>query len=153
MSEDIKNEDVVPASIVADEPIVAPEVAEKAAEIAEEIKADAKIEEAPKPAEDVITGPKGSVTSEAQVLGSVEDGVIGTAKAAPKKPAAPKAAKAEVKRDDVVALYSPKNIHWDGLGRLSKGYNVVSKDAAEKWLTRESVRLADPKEIAKGYGL
>ncbi len=152
MSEEMKNEDVVPASVVAEEPIIAPEVAAKAEEIVAEIKAEAKIEEAPKPAEDVITTNAAPSATEKPALGSVADGVIGTSTAkAVKKAPAPK--KAEEKRDDVVAVYSPKNIHWDGVGRLSKGFNVVSKDAAAKWLTRQGVRAADPKEVAKGYGL
>lgn len=152
MSEDIKNEDVVPASIVAEEPVIAPDVAEKAAEVVEEILTEAKIEEAPKPAEDVITGPKGSGTSEAQALGSVVDGVIGTGKVA-KKAAAPKPAKPVVTVDDAVAIYSTRNMHWEGVGKISKGYNIVSKEASEKWLTKANIRLADPKEVAKGYGL
>lgn len=152
MSEDIKNEDVVPASIVAEEPIIAPEVAEKAEELVADIKEEAKIEEAPKPAEDVITGPLGSGKAEAQAIGSVGDGVIGTAKAAPKKPAAPKQATTK-SNDDIVAIYSPRNLHWEGVGKISKGFNVVSKDAAEKWLTKSGIRVADPKEVAKGYGL
>lgn len=152
MSEDIKNEDVVPEAVIAEEPAVAPEVADKAEEIVAEIKAEAKIEEAPKPAEDVITGASAPSTTEKPALGSVADGVIGTSTAKAAKKAAPKP-KVEEKRDDVVALYSPRNLHWEGVGRLSKGFNVVSKDAAEKWLTRDGIRLADPKEVAKGYGL
>jgi hypothetical protein len=152
MSEEIKNEDVVPASVVAEEPIIAPEVAAKAEEIVAEIKAEAKIEEAPKPAEDVITGISAPSTTEKLALGAVADGVIGTSTVKAVKKAAPKP-KVEEKRDDVVALYSPKNIHWEGVGKLSKGFNVVSKDAAEKWLTKDGIRLADPKEVAKGYGL
>ena len=154
MSEDIKNEDVVPASVVNEEPIIAPEVAEKAAEVVAEVLAEAKIEEAPKPAEDVITGPKGTPKDEVEALAPVADGVIGTAKksVAP-KPAAPKKAPAKATKDDEVALYSSRNMHWDGLGKLSKGFNIVSKAAADQWLTKEAVRLADPKEIARVYGL
>jgi hypothetical protein len=152
MSEDIKNEDVVPATIVENEPIIATETAEKAEEIVAEILSEAKIEEAPKPDDSVITGPKGSPKEEVQVLGSVANGVIGADKKAntPKpaaKPAAPEAKK------DVVALYSGRNMHWEGVGKLSKGYNIVSKEAADKWLTKEHVRIADAKEVAKGYGL
>lgn len=152
MSEDIKNEDVVPEAVVAEEPIVAPEVADKAEDVVAEVKAEAKIEEAPKPAEDVITGTSAPLNTEKPALGSVADGVIGTSTVKAAKKAAPKP-KAEEKRDDVVALYSPRNLHWEGVGRLAKGFNVVSKDAAEKWLTRDGIRLADPKEVAKGYGL
>ena len=51
-----------------------------------------------------------------------------------------------------VALYSKGNIHWNGVGSLEKGYNIVTKEAAVKWLTRNSVREATPKEVAKHYG-
>lgn len=150
MSEDIKNEDVVLDPIVVEEPVVAPEVAEKAEEVVAEVKEEAKIEEAPKPAEDVISGPKGSANSEAQALGSVADGVIGTGKAPAKKPAAPKVEKPAT---DTVAIHSTRNMHWEGVGKISKGFNIVSKEAADKWLTKGNIRIADPKEVAKGYGL
>jgi hypothetical protein len=152
MSEDIKNEDVVPATPTENEPIIAPETAAKAEEIVAEILSETKIEEAPKPDESVITGSKGTPKEEVQALGSVADGVIG----ADRKPVAPKPAKpaAAPKADkDVVALYSSRNMHWEGVGKLSKGYNIVSKEASEKWLTKEHVRIADAKEVAKGYGL
>lgn len=51
-----------------------------------------------------------------------------------------------------VALYSDKNIYWDGLGDLKVGYNIVSKEASEKWITRKAVRLAQPEEVASYYG-
>jgi len=152
MSEEIKNEDVVPATLTENEPVIAPDVADKAAEIVAEIIAEAKIEEAPKPAEDVITTKTSTAATEKPALGSVADGVIGTSTIKSVKKAA-STKKVEEKRDDVVAVYSSKNIHWEGVGKLSKGFNVVSKDAAEKWLTRDGIRLADPKEVAKGYGL
>jgi len=152
MSEEIKNEDVVPATLTENEPVIAPDVADKAAEIVAEIIAEAKIEEAPKPAEDVITTNTSTAATEKPALGSVADGVIGTSTIKSVKKAA-STKKVEEKRDDAVAVYSSKNIHWEGVGKLSKGFNVVSKDAAEKWLTKDGIRLADPKEVAKGYGL
>ena len=51
-----------------------------------------------------------------------------------------------------VALYSDKNIYWDGLGDLKVGYNIVSKEASEKWITRKAVRIAQPEEVASYYG-
>ena len=51
-----------------------------------------------------------------------------------------------------VALYSDRNIHWNGLGALSVGYNIVSKEASEKWITRKAVRIAQPEEVASYYG-
>ena len=51
-----------------------------------------------------------------------------------------------------VALYSAKNLHWNGVGDLARGYNIVSKEDSEKWLARQDVRTATADEIAKFYG-
>ncbi len=50
-----------------------------------------------------------------------------------------------------IALYSIKNLHWNGFGSLERGYNIVSKEDSEKWLTLKSVRVADQKEVANFY--
>lgn len=158
MSEEIKNEDVVPASVVENEPIITPEVAEKAADLVADILAEAKIEDASKPEEpakeeqEVITNAQGKSNAEAQVMGEVGNGVIGatTAAEAPKAKKEPKKSSAVIKNDDV-AVYSTRNVHWDGVGKLSVGYNIVSKEAAEKWLTRSHVRAAAPEEVAREF--
>lgn len=51
-----------------------------------------------------------------------------------------------------VALFSKGNIYWSGVGSLEKGYNIVTKEASVKWLTKKSVREATPAEVAKHYG-
>ena len=51
-----------------------------------------------------------------------------------------------------VALHSQKNLHMDNLGALKVGYNIVSKEASEKWLTHRLVRVASPEELAAYYG-
>jgi hypothetical protein len=51
-----------------------------------------------------------------------------------------------------IALYSSKNLHWLKVGQLKPGYNIVTKEASEKWLTRKQVRLATPEELASYYG-
>jgi hypothetical protein len=51
-----------------------------------------------------------------------------------------------------VALYSQRNLHMDNLGALKVGYNIVSKEASEKWLTHRLVRIAQPEEVASYYG-
>lgn len=51
-----------------------------------------------------------------------------------------------------VALYSDRNLHMDNLGALKVGYNIVSKEASEKWLTHRLVRVAPPEEVASYYG-
>lgn len=60
----------------------------------------------------------------------------------------------EPKKDDSdkVALWSDKNIRWSGVGTLTKGYNIVTKEAADKWLAREGIREATPEEVATHYG-
>jgi|AntAceMinimDraft_13_1070369.scaffolds.fasta_scaffold06186_4 hypothetical protein len=56
----------------------------------------------------------------------------------------------EVKK---VAIYSEKNMNWNSIGRISKGYNIVTKEAADMWLTRKGIREAEPEEVATHYGL
>lgn len=51
-----------------------------------------------------------------------------------------------------VALFSERNLHWNGVGALEKGYNIVTKEDSVKWLTHKAVREASPKEVAKHYG-
>jgi hypothetical protein len=51
-----------------------------------------------------------------------------------------------------VALYSERNLHMDNLGALKVGYNIVSKEASEKWLTHRLVRIAPPEELSSYYG-
>jgi hypothetical protein len=52
-----------------------------------------------------------------------------------------------------VAVYSEKNLRWNMIGTLTPGYNIVTKEEAEKWLTLNSVREATPEEVADHYGL
>jgi hypothetical protein len=54
---------------------------------------------------------------------------------------------------DKVAVYSSRNVSWQGVGKVSKGYNIMTKDKAEKWLERDHTRLASPEEVAKEYGI
>jgi hypothetical protein len=51
-----------------------------------------------------------------------------------------------------VALFSERNIFWNGVGEVVKGYNIVTKEVSEKWLTHDKVRTATPQEVAKHYG-
>lgn len=56
------------------------------------------------------------------------------------------------KNKDDVAIYSSRNLFWNGLGAIELGYNIVSKEASEKWITHKAVRIATPDEVAKHYG-
>lgn len=66
--------------------------------------------------------------------------------------------KTEIQRDskekdsEKVAIWSDKNIRWGTLGHLSKGYNIVTKEDADKWLSRNGIRKATPQEVASYYG-
>lgn len=51
-----------------------------------------------------------------------------------------------------VALFSERNIYWNGVGELTKGYNIVTIENADKWLTRQTVRSASPEEVKRAYG-
>lgn len=106
-----------------------------------------KIEEA-KPQPQAIVTPEPAV--EKPGLAYVADGVLGStkvAKAEP-KPVVKKAAK----KEDTVAVYSSRNVTWNGVGKVYTGYNIVSKSAADQWLKRDHVRLATPEEVAREYG-
>jgi len=56
------------------------------------------------------------------------------------------------KPQEKVAIYSTKNLHWLNVGILERGYNIVTKDQSEKWLTRKDVRIATPEELVSYYG-
>jgi hypothetical protein len=60
--------------------------------------------------------------------------------------------KVEKPKDEKIALFSERNIFWNGVGEVVKGYNIVTKEVSEKWLTHNKVRIATPQEVAKHYG-
>lgn len=89
----------------------------------------------------MATSPNLSVTSN-------EENVIGSASAEKKETVKPKASEPK----DTVAIYSTRNVNWSGVGQVSKGYNIVTKQASEKWATRDHIRLATPEEVARDFG-
>ena len=67
-------------------------------------------------------------------------------------PKAEKPAKKTKSKDaKKIALYSDKNLHI-GAASLKIGYNIVSEEAAEKWLKNKSVRKATPEEVKTAFG-
>jgi hypothetical protein len=50
------------------------------------------------------------------------------------------------------AVFSTKNVTWEGVGKVYRGYNIVSEEDAKKWLTRGHIRLATPEEIKEEFG-
>ncbi len=84
-----------------------------------------------------------------QSLGFTKTGAIGSMAAdGPKKE--PKPASADL--GEKVAVHSTKSVRWEEVGALTKGYNIVTKAQADKWLTRSHVRIATPEEVKKAFG-
>jgi len=54
-----------------------------------------------------------------------------------------------------IALYSDHNKYSlnKEKGSLKVGYNIVTKEAADWWLSRKGVRQATPEEMARYYGV
>ena len=102
---------------------------------------------------DIITAKSKSKKpkEEMDVIGQLNSGAIGV----DKRKIVPKEPKAIVEKEKVeeVAIHSTKNVYWPGVGKVSKGYNIVKRDAADRWLTRNHVREATPEEIVREYGL
>lgn len=101
------------------------------------------------PVNAVISAPEPVETAPA--ITDVADGVIGTGTVTKKPAAKPKKA-STTNNEETVALFSSSNLVWQGVGKIVKGYNIVPKDAAEKWLTHSSVRLAEPSEVKSNLG-
>ena len=62
------------------------------------------------------------------------------------KPAKQKSTSAKVDSGKV-AIHSSKNAYWQGVGRLQRGYHIVSRKEAEQWLTLSYVREATEDEM------
>jgi hypothetical protein len=112
--------------------------------------------------QEVITGPKKVKSSPVSNNKTNDEGIIGS-RAADKalvkeeiaqtdRPVVTKKAPAKKKEDDKVLLWSKKNVRWQGVGSLSSGYNVVTKEAADKWLERRDIREASAEEVKTYYG-
>jgi hypothetical protein len=84
-------------------------------------------------------------------IGNTKNGAIGSNKVEKLEKAEP--AKPASVPSDKVAVYSTKNVTWSGIGKLIKGYNIITKEEAKQWLTRSHVRKVEPKELAEEHGL
>lgn len=158
MSEEIKNEDVASTdSAVETTPVVEEKVEEVAVEatpaVVEEEKVAEPVVEAPVEAKEqevitnVVKNAKPSLGKPG--LAPVENGAIGTGIVPPK----PAVKKPEPKTDaaETVAIHSTKNVVWQGVGKVTRGVNIVSKNEADQWLTRNHVTLLTPEEVAKEF--
>ena len=131
---------------VTAEPVVEP-VVEATKPVVEEIEIPKPVEATPAPTAIVLPEEEG----EGPGLAPVGNGAIGSTTVKAKKKAET-VVKATAAKDDLVALFSKSNLHWvENGGALKKGYNIVDKARADKWLTLSGVRLATPDEVAKAF--
>ena len=98
----------------------------------------------------VITGPKKPRSSGKPTSNNftTETGAIGSRAATRSKPIVEEK---NAKVAEKVAVWSDKNIRWSDVGMLVKGYNLVTKEAAEKWLTKAGIREATAEEVSTYY--
>jgi len=80
-----------------------------------------------------------------------DNGAIGSGAAA-RSPKV-KAVEPKVVKKETVALFSTRNVLWEGVGEIKKGYNIVDKAESVQWLKRDHVRTATPEEVAEEYGV
>lgn len=76
-------------------------------------------------------------------------GVISSGSVVESKPAKKSKLAKEVKK---VAIFSTKNVTWNGVGKVYRGYNFVPENQADKWLSRDHVRSVAPEEISRELG-
>jgi len=157
--EDIIMETVEPTEEVVDVPVIkttkTSEVAKENSDaIVESSIEESKQEDVSEDGQKVITGPAKKKSAKRSNVHSKDDGVVGSHaadRALDKKPVEVEE-KPKDDSSDKVAVWSKGNIRWTGVGDLSKGYNIVTKEAAEKWLSRGGIRKATPEEVATHYG-
>jgi DNA-binding protein H-NS len=163
MSENTNNENVVPAKLVDEETVIPARTSVFAKETVDELVEKHEEDSKPKNDEDESIEEIEDVVEESTAIVSlveseekpglayVENGVLGSTKV---KPSAPKpVVKKAQKKEETVAIYSSRNVTWNGVGKVYIGYNIVSKAVAEQWLKRDHTRLATPEEVAKEFGL
>lgn len=101
----------------------------------------------------VITGPAKKKTSRSSNIQKDTENVLGS-KAADRALAKIIVEEKEEPKNvaEKIALWSNKNIRWSDVGAVNKGYNIVTREASEKWLSRDGIRKATPEEVATYFG-
>lgn len=159
MSENKTNEEntevldeVIPAKLVDEESIIPEEKVEEVKAAVEEALKSKSVKEDTKVTEDVITAP----VPEDLVpgLGPVANGVMGTGFMSKNEKPKVSTNKPKLGDSDKVAVFSTRNVSWSEIGsKVNRGYNIMKKETADKWLTKDFIRLATPEEVAKEFGL
>jgi hypothetical protein len=141
-------EEVAEAVVAEEAPVVEETPVVEEAPVVEAVEPAKEEPKAEEP--EAITTPSYQSEPEEQALGAVANGVIG-ASTTPRAPKKKPVAKAE-KDPKTVAIKSTKNVSWVGVGKVSKGINIVSEKEAELWLTRDHITLVSPSDVAKEFG-
>lgn len=137
-----KAEDIVPAMLQEGEALITEEQAKKYEKFVEDLENKENRQKM------IKSEKKPSGGKKATSVKSSGEGAIGSASAdRPQKPVV----KARPKKA-TTAIYSDRNVSWTGVGKISKGYNIVTPEQAERWLTRNHVREATPEEVASEFG-
>ncbi len=119
--------------------------------VAQENNVEASVSEVPESSDAITTADLSASSSDTvQAVGSIDNGVIGVTETP--RPAKKAADASPKKSNKTVAIYSTKNVSWGGVGKVYRGYNIVTPEQSEKWLTLSHVRLATPEEVAKEFG-
>lgn len=85
-------------------------------------------------------------------MATVGDGTIGSTRVSTAKPKPEVTSQVDLNNEnEKVAVYSTRNVSWDGVGTIKRGYNIMTQAKADKWLTRSHTRLATPQEVAKEF--
>jgi hypothetical protein len=153
-------DNIKPARLVDGEPVATEEMAKKYKESNTTKKTKnttKKVTDSKESADDnLITAAskRAKPKTEKDVIGQTESGAIGVTskKIEPKKVASADSKATKKKKADKVAIYSERNVSWSEVGKVYRGYNIVTQAQADKWLTRSHCRLATPEEVAKEFG-
>lgn len=106
------------------------------------------------PTEGIVRSPESKATSGKKTAKqTVSNDIIGSNIPQPENAININLSKAPAKAEkETVAIYSTKNVNWEGVGKVEKGYNIVKKSEADQWLSRDHTRIATPEEVAREYG-
>ena len=138
-----KTEKIVPAMLAEGESVIPKELAEKYEDAVKKLQDKENRQNQVKSETKAKGGKKNSS------MQGAEDGIIKSATAdRPKKTTTSKKPPKET-----VAIYSDRNVSWVGVGKIVKGYNIVTPAQAKQWLTRNHVREATPEEVASQFGV
>jgi hypothetical protein len=103
----------------------------------------------------IETNTNGVIASPAKKKGkpapsiAVVNGAIGSPGAGRKDPV--KQVTEPKTKKETVAIFSTRNVFWEGVGEVKRGYNFVSPEKATLWQKRPHIRLATPQEIKEAF--